>query len=505
MLIGVKYDYVNSQYIDADVINGLSWIFHIADSLHVPCVVNMSIGLSYGPHDGSDLVDRAVDSLSTPGHIIVGAAGNDADQHAHISFALSGNTARNTWVIPVVDSLFNPPRAQAVSGVDIWGDTGKTISGQYYILDLRNNTYKTSSHTINTSVTRNYATDVVVWTDTALQTHDTLTFYTSVEKASSLNKKPHIEMYLVSTNPKLTLGLSLSYLNNASGTVHAWNTEKKPFVSYGISGYANGDSISTVNAIGGTSKSGICVGAYISKGKIPLWNGGFFNKLVPDSLLGSRCSFSSAGPTLDGRIKPDITAPGDMVVGAMSRMGANNGQIVIWPDSTKPYGRYTRGTGTSVSAPIVAGIIALMLEADPTLTVASVKQLLGATTIKDAHTGALVTPDNLWGAGKIDAFAVLAKQLGISALEPQAHLPHDQCVRNTLHMAVNGQRLILDKPSVVTGMLDILLYSCSGRLIMHVQTTGTSIRVPRTVAQGTYIVCAQQQGNILARQRITLW
>jgi len=504
MLIGVKYDYTNSQYIESDVINGLSWIFHVADSLNVPCVVNMSIGLSYGPHDGSDVVDRAIDSLSKAGRIIVGAAGNDAALHTHISFAVSGNTAKNTWVAPQVDSLYNPPRAQAWSGADIWGDSGKTISAHYYILDLRTNTYKSSSHAVTTASTGSYAADAVVWTDTTLHTTDTVTFYTSVEKANSLNKKPHVEMYSVSTNPNLRLGISLSYLNNASGNIHAWNIEKKAFVSYGISGYYDGDSISTVNAIGGTSQSIICVGSYISKGKILLWNKTYFDKLVPDSLLGSRCNFSSIGPTLDGRTKPDIMAPGDMVVGALSRKGSSS-QIVIWPDTASLLGRYTRGTGTSVSSPIVAGIIALMLEADPTLTVATVKQLIQQTAIKDAHTGTLAVPDNLWGAGKIDALGALAKQLGIASVEPQKTLSANSVGVRVVRLAMSGQRLTIQRPNGLTGTLDITLYSCDGRLLMHTKTQSNSVRLPRILAQGSYIACAQQSGTVLARQRMVVW
>ena len=42
MIIGVKYD---NYYVATDVINGLDWIFHVADSLKVPCVVSLSIGV----------------------------------------------------------------------------------------------------------------------------------------------------------------------------------------------------------------------------------------------------------------------------------------------------------------------------------------------------------------------------------------------------------------------------------------------------------------------------
>jgi len=127
MLIGVKYDYTNSQYIESDVINGLSWIFHVADSLNVPCVVNMSIGLSYGRMTAA-MLSIAQSIVYRKQAVYCGAAGNDAALHTHISFAVSGNTAKNTWVAPQVDSLYNR-RAHRAGRCGYMGDSGKNHIG----------------------------------------------------------------------------------------------------------------------------------------------------------------------------------------------------------------------------------------------------------------------------------------------------------------------------------------------------------------------------------------
>jgi subtilisin family serine protease len=62
--------------------------------------------------------------------------------------------------------------------------------------------------------------------------------------------------------------------------------------------------------------------------------------------------------------------------------------------------------GTSMSSPMVAGIIALWLQAKPNLTVAQIKTILQNTSITDSFTGTgTAIPNNTWGRGKIDALA----------------------------------------------------------------------------------------------------
>lgn len=64
-------------------------------------------------------------------------------------------------------------------------------------------------------------------------------------------------------------------------------------------------------------------------------------------------SYSSRGSTADGRVKPDIVAPGTQ----------------IWGADTETGNQYTRKSGTSMAAPFVGGGLALMIEENPDLTV----------------------------------------------------------------------------------------------------------------------------------------
>ncbi|HPI36676.1 MAG TPA: S8 family serine peptidase [Ignavibacteriaceae bacterium] len=93
-------------------------------------------------------------------------------------------------------------------------------------------------------------------------------------------------------------------------------------------------------------------------------------------------SFSSIGPTYDGRIKPDVTAMGVSVVGAIS----------------KSVNQYNYASGTSSAAPIASGLAALLLSAYPELNNIQLRDIL----LKTADN--YLKPDNKKGYGLISAY-----------------------------------------------------------------------------------------------------
>jgi serine protease AprX len=109
-------------------------------------------------------------------------------------------------------------------------------------------------------------------------------------------------------------------------------------------------------------------------------------------------SYSSRGPTADGRVKPDLCAPGERILAARANSGSG----------------YVRFSGTSMAAPFVAGVAALIRAANPALTAADVKNVLKETAV---HFGADGENDD-FGAGRMDAYAAVARALGKSGTPP---------------------------------------------------------------------------------------
>ncbi len=103
--------------------------------------------------------------------------------------------------------------------------------------------------------------------------------------------------------------------------------------------------------------------------------------------------FSSRGPTKDGRVKPDILLPGHLIVAARAKdtsMGTPINQY------------YTSASGTSMATPHCAGVAALLLSGNPSLTPAQIKTKLMETAID------LKFDPNSQGAGRVDALGAFS-------------------------------------------------------------------------------------------------
>jgi subtilisin family serine protease len=213
-------------------------------------------------------------------------------------------------------------------------------------------------------------------------------------------------------------------LRGTSGTINTWNEYyyygykyqyQSAFSNFAKSWATNGDVITTVSDMG-AGDSVLLVGAYASKVNFQDINGTnwSYSGYVQ---AGNLVPFSSRGPMVDGRVKPDITAPGLTIATSVSSYdtsytatGSNKQTTTSMytdPVLNKKF-YYSQFSGTSASAPAASGIVALLLEANPNLGPKRVIDAITTTAIKDVFTGALpATGNNNWGHGKINAYGAI--------------------------------------------------------------------------------------------------
>jgi subtilisin family serine protease len=154
------------------------------------------------------------------------------------------------------------------------------------------------------------------------------------------------------------------------------------------------------------------------------------------SSSGIRTSFSSVGPTFDGRIKPDVMAMGSSVWHA----GSNSNS-------------YFTGGGTSFSCPLVAGVCALILQKNPDLTPMEVLELLRSTASNNQN------PDNLVGWGIINALA--AVNASITNIEDQKILDNFYLLANYPNPFNPSTKIRYVIPE--SGFVKIAVYDLLGR------------------------------------------
>lgn len=162
----------------------------------------------------------------------------------------------------------------------------------------------------------------------------------------------------------------------------------------------------------GNAAGAITVAAYVTKDCWLAMDGEYCVDPLP--VVGDIASFSSAGPTRDGRPKPDLAAPGQAIIAARSAASE------IDPYDTTSDGRFVPHDGTSMAAPHVTGAIALMFQLAPTLDADSILSVLGDTTLVDDYTGQVWNPR--WGMGRLNARGA-ALAVGLNPTEHTLFLP----------------------------------------------------------------------------------
>lgn len=373
---------------NADISNAVQYIFDYADEVGKPCVVNLSLGNQDGPHDGTSTFDTMTDAMQGPGRLIVGAAGNHRTDAFHIdhTFATADAAPLRTFV------KYKVAPSNSVSGgtIEIWGEKGVDFT-----VDIA--AYSTFNKKDALSETVYPAEGV---TDIDFGKYATGTWKVASE-VSPLNGKPHVVLTSALTSIRNNYAIALTVTPKTAGRVNIWSDNTYlALESRDIEGFSAPDAASsTLCEIGGTGKRILTVGSYTTRNEYTT-NGG--QQATLQETVGDLSSFSSYGPTVDGRMKPNITAPGCFIISAVSNNDASGN--LMYAEYNENFGRYNQYgymQGTSMASPFVAGIVATWLQAYPQLTPEQLHEIVQNTARKDSFTA--TAPDSNWGYGKINA------------------------------------------------------------------------------------------------------
>lgn len=380
---------------------GFKYIFDYAESMHQPCVINFSEGSSQDFHGYDQLYYELLAKLIGPGRIIVSSAGNDGARNSYIhknigkeraGAFIMGNekrfscTAKSkqtfTFRISVYDNVASPQIVD-ISTVNVCNAQDSLLTDSLLVGGKR------------------YKWRVLAYPNSYDTSETAYDFQLS--SPSKLGDSPQVSLQVMGRDADIEL--------------------------YRMSGYMFPHSLDPVLDAGdcrytifspSSSPDVICVGSTSYRTQFVNYLG---EKKVYDSgQKGIRSSFSAMGPTLDGRIKPDVMAPGQNIISSYSTFFINNPKNVnASVKSDVRHFKYNGHTyawnanaGTSMSAPIVTGAIALWLQADPMLTPADCLEIFANTC--SHYDTSLSYPNNLYGYGQIDIAAGLREVLRRKAL-----------------------------------------------------------------------------------------
>ncbi len=355
------------------IIDAWRYIVDTARRLGRPVVINNSFGSHFGAHDGTGDLEVALNALAGPGVLFVVAAGNEGESAIHAA----GRVLPGGEV--TVNFAFAESYPHPYADVNLWYDGADRFS-----VSVRAPTGQTFGPVTPGGLgiyTASNGTDITI---------------DAVAAPWPVNGDNWVRIRLDGAGGQpLRGGWSFTLHGDrvSDGRFDAWLSYWPWDRAYFL------DHVEPYGTLRepGTAAEAVTVGSYVTK---RCWSAMDGNEYCDPYLENALFPPSSRGPTRDGRLKPEVAAPGVRVFASRS---ATAPLTELW--RVVPGGRYEGRIGTSVSTAHITGVLALMLQVYPTLDPATAQAILRATARTDVFTGPTWSP--AWGAGKVDALAAV--------------------------------------------------------------------------------------------------
>lgn len=385
-------------------------------------VINLSLGSNIGPHDGSDVMHQYINQLVAQDNAIVCvAAGNEGD----LPIALHGtfDESRRELKSFIRPYVYTDMR---YGNLVIYSEDASEFSVQAVVYNrsrgrvafsapVDSNTGGEAVYYVSSADFKSSANDVV--SSTFARAFDGYVGMGSMTDPYSGRYYAMIDFYTVDSDENADANYILGFIIKPKAETEGKRVDVycdgafTAIDSYEQAGWDDGMYDGTISDMA-CGDNILVVGSYNTREYWGSLDGGTYsyNGLFP---VGDITSFSSYARLKDGTELPHVCAPGAAVISSTNSYYVADPYNQISPaylhaevtDGDRTY-HWQQTTGTSMATPYVTGSIALWLEADPTLTIADVKDIVAQTAIVDDQVRNTGTPLQ-WGAGKFDAYGGL--------------------------------------------------------------------------------------------------
>lgn len=398
--VEAEYLFVSVSLTDQEVIDAWRWMYNVAQQEGKRLVISMSWGLYYLDYmDGTGPLADEMQRLTDLGVVFVTSAGNNGDENSHLTHTF---THQDT-----IRSNFNFPHSSIGSVLTMMNTANQQFSFSVFAMD---NSYQIIAETPFFSTSDSSFVDDFFDDYLTIGTDSVYIFFYA-EPTNDYNQRPVVQLY-VDKNTNYKFGIAIAA---AEGEFHAWNMAliESRYGNWGGAfnspsthpDWIAGDNDYSISTPGNVDCA-ITVAAHSSRYTAPSGH----------VVGGSIADFSSAGPGFGQELKPDISAPGKNIVSSLSSYTTTyTGTTTTSVQFNDRTYRFVPLSGTSMSCPFVAGVAALVLQANPNLSATQVKQILLETAYNDQFTeeaGVL-----RFGNGKVNAYQAVMKALHTVGVE----------------------------------------------------------------------------------------
>lgn len=479
----------SGRFSDSNIIKGVEAVANYGSFSGKPAVVNLSLGSNSGPHDGSGVLEQAISKTAEKAIVCI-SAGNEGDGNIFVGKEF---TASDTELKTVIKDGIS-------TGIDIWTNSSEPVTVEVFFY----------TGLVDTSIAKVTAAGQSSSASSAFgkKMSGTLNLVSEVNR---LNNRFHVQIQGVFQPSTSGVTIAFSVKGKAGQRVYCYGYDGNGsdnianFTSANIVGFTEGTNDGSINNVA-CAENVIAVGAYTTRNA---WGtfAGTYKYSSSEYVVGNISPFSSFGTSYQGVVLPTVSAPGANIISSINRYYTNTltqsqlqSYSALVNDGSMP-AYWGPMQGTSMSCPYVSGAVALMLQADPSLKVADVADILKQTAVApDAS-----LPDikkKQWGAsGRLNTLEAVKEVLNrkYGSVEGIA-----TDVENQLIISQTGSR-IFNIALPAASSINATLYNIQGIAVASASAADSEVVLDGSnLSSGVYILSVETPSTSRITRRILI-